>query len=406
MAVGDATLPVLLPIVGIEIGVACAGIKSPQRKDLVIFNIAKGSRVAGVFTNNKFSAAPVVVARKHLQQSNPRYLIVNTGNANAGTGAMGLRDAISCCRQLALSGHCETSEVLPFSTGVIGEPLPVELILNSIDDSLADIRSTNWAAAAEGIMTTDTRPKGASLQVDVAGVPVTITGICKGAGMIRPDMATMLAFVGTDASISGSVLRQLVTQAVASSFNRITVDSDTSTNDACLLMATGKAAVDELRRLDDPQWQPFIMALNKLFISLAQAIVRDAEGATKFIEILVEDAESSESALEVAYTIAHSPLVKTAFFASDPNWGRILAAIGRACVPDLDVDRVSIWLNDTCIVRHGTRAEDYDEAAGQRVMALPEILVRVNLAAGNVSEIVWTSDLSHEYVRINSEYRT
>jgi len=406
MAVGVATLPALLPVSGIRIGVACAGIKSPQRKDLVVFNIAKGSQVAGVFTSNKFSAAPVVVARQHLQQASPRYLIVNTGNANAGTGAAGVRDAISCCREVAVAGRCETSQVLPFSTGVIGEPLPVDVILNSIGDSLADLQGNNWAAAAEGIMTTDTCPKGASLQMDVAGVPVTITGICKGAGMIRPDMATMLAFVATDAPIAPGVLRQLVKQAVESSFNRITVDSDTSTNDACVLIATGKALVDGFCWLDDPQWQPFRKALSALFVSLAQAIVRDAEGATKFIEILVEDAESSESALEVAYTIAHSPLVKTAFFASDPNWGRILAAIGRACVPDLDVERVSIWLNNICIVRHGARAEEYDEVAGQRVMALPEILVRVNLAAGNVSETVWTSDLSHEYVRINAEYRT
>jgi len=406
MAVGVAALPPLIAVEGVRLGVAAAGIKVPGRKDLVVFELAKPSQVAGVFTQNKFCAAPVVIAREHLSQTSPRYFIINTGNANAGNGAQGLQDAMSCCQHLAKLGDCDTSEVLPFSTGVIGEPLPVNTIIDASADALDNLGADYWAEAATGIMTTDTRPKGASTVVSVAGVPVTITGISKGAGMIKPNMATMLAFVATDAPIPSQVLQPLLAQVVGQSFNRITVDGDTSTNDACILIATGQAELAPYNDTNSPLWQPFRDGLKRIFQELAHAIVRDAEGATKFIRVMVENALDSKDALEVAYTIAHSALVKTAFFASDPNWGRILAAIGRARINDLMVERLTIWLNDLCIVSGGERALGYEEAAGQAVMAQADILVRVNLGMGNVTESVWTSDLSHEYVRINAEYRT
>jgi glutamate N-acetyltransferase/amino-acid N-acetyltransferase len=406
MAVGDYSLPPLSPVAGVRIGVTSAGVKTPGRKDLVIFEIAKGAKVAAVFTRNKFCAAPVHIARRHLQQCAPEYLLINTGNANAGTGSRGLQAALVCCQHVANLVGCEYTAVLPFSTGVIGELLPTDTILGATADALAQLDDNHWLKAAEGIMTTDTRPKGASVTAVVSGEPITITGICKGAGMIKPDMATMLAYVATNASIAKELLQQLIKQAVELSFNRITVDSDTSTNDACLLIATGRTNVAEYSQIDDPLWQPFRQALNQLFLNLAQAIVRDAEGATKFIEVRVIHALTSADALEVAYTIAHSPLVKTAFFASDPNWGRILAAIGRSEVVALDVNRVSVWLGKLCIVENGERAADYEEQAGQQIMAEQEITICVDLSMGEICESVWTSDLSHEYVRINAEYRT
>ena len=406
MAVGSHTLPSLLPVDGIRIGVTSAGIKTPDHKDLVVFEIPAGSNAAAVFTQNKFCAAPVQIARRHLQQSVPGYFIINTGNANAGTGVTGLQDALTCCQRVATLTGCAIAEVLPFSTGVIGEPLPVPAIVGATASALNSLGNDQWSAAATGIMTTDTRPKGISLQTEVQGVRITITGISKGAGMIKPNMATMLAFVATDAPVDKIVLQQLIRQATDKSFNRITVDSDTSTNDACMLVATGRAKVASYTNIDDPEWQPFREALSQVFLTLAQAIVRDAEGATKFVEVKVQHAATEEDALQVAYTIAHSPLVKTALFASDPNWGRILAAIGRAPVSKLEVDKIAVWLDNLCIVRDGGRASDYEEQAGQRVMNQEEMVIRVDLGIGEGVASVWTSDLSHEYVRINAEYRT
>ncbi len=406
MAVGPGALPDFFSISGVRIGVASAGIKKPGRKDVVIFELADGANTAGVFTKNQFCAAPVLLAKRHLSMSAPRYLLINTGNANAGTGARGMQDAESCCRSLADETGCDESQVLPFSTGVIGEPLPVGKIQSALPSALTGLGQNNWPDAATGIMTTDTRPKGATIEVMINDKPVRISGISKGAGMIRPNMATMLAFVATDAPIAPDVLQQLLTEAVEQSFNRITIDSDTSTNDACILTATGKADVAMMSDLYQPEWQDFRRALLQLMKELAHAIIRDGEGATKFVEVRVEQAGNTQEALDVAYTIAHSPLVKTALFASDPNWGRILAAVGRAGIVDLDVDSIDIYLNDVCIVENGGRASSYTEEAGQAVMDQEEILIRVVLRRGPVADQVWTTDLSHEYVRINAEYRT
>lgn len=396
----------LLPVEGVRLSAVSAGIKESGRRDLVVIEIAGNARVAAVFTRNRFLAAPVVIAKKHLQQSQPRFLIINSGNANAGTGSAGLQDALACCQKLAELGRCDAAEVLPFSTGVIGESLPVAKILRATGPALANLKEEHWAAAASAIMTTDTRSKGLSVTTEIDGVSLTITGICKGAGMIRPDMATMLAYVATDAPVEQNLLQALLKEAVTFSFNRITVDGDTSTNDACILIATGKAKVKQYCDISDPSWQPYRQALNQVFLKLAQDIVRDAEGATKFIEVRVEGAATASDALEVACTIAHSPLVKTAFFASDPNWGRILAAIGRAPVTCLDVAHVDLWLNEICIVENGERCKNYTEQAGKQVMSQRDIVIRIHLGVGEASESVWTSDLSHGYVRINAEYRT
>ncbi|WP_020409320.1 bifunctional glutamate N-acetyltransferase/amino-acid acetyltransferase ArgJ [Hahella ganghwensis] len=406
MAVGPGALPDFFEIPGVRIGIASAGIKKPGRKDVVVFELAEGSRTAGVFTKNQFCAAPVVVAKEHLKNDSPRYLLINTGNANAGTGSQGMQDALESCNALASEVNCSASHVLPFSTGVIGEPLPVSKIKSALPAALENLMSAHWPEAASGIMTTDTRPKGATVEVLVEGKPVRISGISKGAGMIRPNMATMLAFVATDAPIAQDVLQQLLTEAVERSFNRITIDSDTSTNDACILTATGQADVTAMTDLNQSEWLNFRAALQDLMQELAHAIVRDGEGATKFVEVRVEQAADRQEALDVAYTIAHSPLVKTALFASDPNWGRILAAVGRAEIESLDVNGIDIYLNDVCIVERGGRAVSYTEEAGQAVMDQEEILIRVVLRRGQVKDQVWTTDLSHEYVRINAEYRT
>ena len=406
MAVGLDNLPTLHPVPGVRVGVSCAGIKTPGRKDLVVFELCSGCCTAAVFTSNKFCAAPVQLAKNHLAQTQPKVLVVNTGNANAGTGKQGLEDASIICKTLAEKIGVELSEVLPFSTGVIGERLPVATIQQGLDHALNNLSQDNWADAAEGILTTDTRPKGASEVVNVNGVSVTITGISKGAGMIKPNMATMLAYIATDAPIAEPALQTLLKEAVEASFNRITVDSDTSTNDACVMVSTGQAAITKLENLDDPAWASFKEATKRIMLQLAQAIIRDAEGATKFVEVAISGAKSKEDALSLAYTIAHSPLVKTALFACDPNWGRILAAVGRAPVSELDVSKVSIFLNDVCIVENGERAAQYTEEAGQMVMNQEEIKISVNLGIGAESDQVWTSDLSHEYVRINAEYRT
>ena len=405
MAVGPGTLPEFFPVPGIKIGIASAGIKKPGRKDLVVFELAPETRVAGIFTQNQFCAAPVVLSRRHLAETAPRYLLINTGNANAGTGKQGMADAERCCQALAGKAGASASEVLPFSTGVIGEPLPVDKIVNAMGDLLANTREDRWAEAASGIMTTDTRPKGASVQLEVDGHTVTISGISKGAGMIRPNMATMLGFIATDARIEPGLLQALASELGEKSFNRITIDSDTSTNDACMLMATGQYSGPEITA-ESPQLSRLKDALRQVYLDLAHAIVRDGEGAPKFVTIDVTGAGNQGEALDVAYTVAHSPLVKTALFASDPNWGRILAAVGRAGVPELDLDAVEIYLGDVCLVRNGGRAEDYSEQRGQAVMDREEITIAINLNRGAVRETVWTCDFSHEYVTINAEYRT
>ena len=403
MSVNLPPLPELHPIDGIRLGTVAAGIRYENRPDLVVIECAEGTRAAGVFTQNAFRAAPVVIAQAHLDLAMPRLLVINTGNANAGTGDEGLRDALRTCERAAELAGVQTLEVLPFSTGVIGEPLPVERIEAGLPRALAALDAEGWAEAARGILTTDTAPKGASRVLDLPEGEVRITGICKGAGMIRPDMATMLAFIATDAGLDKTVLESLVKEAADASFNRITVDGDTSTNDACLLLATGRGVA---LSPDSGGWEAFRSALIEVFRTLAQAIVRDGEGATRFVTVQVEEAADSAEALAVAYTIAHSPLVKTALYAGDPNWGRILAAVGRAGLADFDITRVRIFLDDVRIVERGGRAADYAEEAGQAVMSKPELTIRVLLGRGETCERIWTTDLSHEYVTINAEYRT
>ncbi len=402
MAREDAPGLRLDPVAGVRLGAAAAGIKRPGRLDLVVLELAPDSVCAAVFTRNAFQAAPVRLAREHLARAAPRYLLVNTGNANAGTGAAGLHDARSCCTALARLVDCEPERVLPFSTGVIGEPLPVERVVAGLPTAVAALAADGWASAAEGIMTTDTVPKGVSRRVEIGGVEVTVTGIAKGAGMIRPDMATMLAFIATDAAVDREWLQACLEHAVADSFNCITVDGDTSTNDACVLAATGRRVLppgEEARaRLGE--------AVRAVCVELAQALVRDGEGATRFITVEVRGAADAAEARRVADAVAQSPLVKTAFFAGDPNWGRILAAVGRAGVPGLDIERVTIHLDEVRIVRAGARDPDYREEQGRAVMARDAVTVDIDLGRGTRSARVWTCDLSYEYVRINAEYRT
>ncbi|MDS4021554.1 MAG: bifunctional glutamate N-acetyltransferase/amino-acid acetyltransferase ArgJ [Candidatus Competibacter sp.] len=391
-------------VAGIRLGTTRAGIKYPDRRDLVVIEAAPGTRAAAVFTRNAFRAAPITVALAHLATASPRYLVINTGNANAGTGRQGLVDAEATCRALAERTGCRLQEVLPFSTGVIGEPLPLFRVLVGLPAALAELRADGWTEAACGIMTTDTRPKWASRRLTLDGREITVTGIAKGAGMIRPDMATMLAFVATDVVADEILLRRALTDAVAESFNAITVDGDTSTNDACVLLATGRSGANVTGEGED--FARFAAAVSEVCVELAQAIVRDGEGATKFITIRVEGGLDEAECRQVAYTIAHSPLVKTAFFAADPNWGRILAAVGRAGLADLDLERVAIHLDEVCIVREGGRAPDYTEERGQDVMRRPDIAIRVELGRGEAVARIWTTDLSFDYVRINAEYRT
>ncbi|HKQ30866.1 MAG TPA: bifunctional glutamate N-acetyltransferase/amino-acid acetyltransferase ArgJ [Burkholderiales bacterium] len=403
MAVNLPELPALHPVPGIRLGTTAAGIRKADRRDLVVIDCTAGSQAAAVFTQNRFCAAPVIVARAHLTRRMPRALLINTGFANAGTGKPGLADARASCQALAKQLGCRPDEVLPFSTGVIGERFPLDRLVAGMPAAVSRLSDAGWAEAAHGIMTTDTVAKGASRQVRIGKQTVTITGIAKGAGMIRPDMATMLAFIATDARIASGLLKKSLVAAADASFNRISVDGDSSTNDACALLASGKSAAIEP---GSSGYRVFQEALVDVCCSLAQAIVRDGEGATKFITVDVVRGASEADCLEVAYTIAHSPLVKTAFFASDPNWGRILAAIGRAPVKKLDVDKVSIHLNDVRVVRRGALAPDYTEARGAAVMRETEITIRVDLAQGKAAGRVWTTDLSHDYVRINAEYRS
>ncbi|RVU32080.1 bifunctional glutamate N-acetyltransferase/amino-acid acetyltransferase ArgJ [Neptunomonas marina] len=405
MAVGASTLPALHPVKGFRLGVASAGVKTPGRKDVVVMEIAEKATVAGVFTKNAFCAAPVVISKDHLATGRNRYLLVNTGNANAGTGAEGMADAYTCCQALADAANVKREDVLPFSTGVIGEKLPVDKIVQVVPEALANLDEDNWASAAEGILTTDTRPKGFSVQFTYEGQTVTVTGISKGSGMIMPNMATMLGYVATDVQVDRELLQALLAEKSDKSFNRITVDGDTSTNDSCMLVATG--ALDlEVTQDNEPLYKLFADALEQVMLELALAIVKDGEGATKLVTIHVESAASQKEALDTAYTVAHSPLVKTALFASDPNWGRILAAVGRAGIENFDLDALKIYLDDVCIVENGGRAASYTEEAGQAVMNQENILIKIVLNRGAVSETVWTTDLSQEYVSINADYRS
>jgi glutamate N-acetyltransferase / amino-acid N-acetyltransferase len=397
----------LLPVKGLALGVAEAGVRKANRKDLLVMRLAEGATVAGVFTQNRFCAAPVILCKEHLALGRPlRALVVNTGNANAGTGDDGLARAREACAGLAVLLGCESSQILPFSTGVIMEPLPVDRILAALPRALADCREGNWARAAESIMTTDTVPKARSRRIALGGKTVTVTGMAKGAGMIHPDMATMLCFVATDAAASRVALQQMLTKAAARSFNRISVDGDTSTNDSFMLVATGAAGTQTIIDERHPDYAALAEAVMEVAVWLAQAIIRDAEGATKFITVHVEGGGSDEECTSVAFAIAHSPLVKTAFFASDPNLGRLLCAIGNGGIPDLDVGRVQLRLGDVLVVKDGGRNPAYREEDGQRVMKQSEITVRVDLARGSAQTTVWTCDLSHDYVSINADYRS
>jgi len=406
MAVGlSEHLSTLHAVEGIRLSAISAGIKASGRRDLVLLEICERATTAAVFTRNAFCAAPVTVSRLHLSRHSPRYLMINSGNANAGTGEQGLRDARACCDALAGITGCQPEAVLPFSTGVIGEPLPVDVIEKGLQRALDNLTAEGWQDAAYGIMTTDTVPKGVTRQITVQDKTVTITGIAKGSGMIRPDMATMLAYVATDARIERQLLQRCLVSAVAASFNSITVDGDTSTNDACVLVATGRSDAP-LLQANSEAFAAFQTAVTDVCIELAQAIIRDGEGATKFITVEVTQAGSEAEARLVAYTIAHSPLVKTAFFASDPNWGRILAAVGRAGIADLDVNGIAIYLDEVCIVDAGQRCRDYQEQQGVMVMKRDEITIRVELGRGQQLTRVWTCDFSYDYVRINAEYRS
>ena len=399
----------LKPVKGFEMGITEAGIKRANRKDLLVMTLTAGSQVAGVFTLNRFCAAPVQVCREHLAQEGCkgeiRALVVNTGNANAGTGESGMKHTLETCAALAKDLKLNPEQILPFSTGVILEPLPIEKIIHALPKAVANLGEDNWFDAAQAIMTTDTQPKATSVTVLTLAGPVVITGICKGAGMIHPNMATMLGFIATDVGFAPGLLGPLTREIADLSFNAITIDGDTSTNDSFIVMATGQSSV-QIQSVNDPSYSVVREALIALARKLAQMIVRDGEGATKFITIEVIGGKTQEECRLVAKAVAHSPLVKTAFFASDPNLGRILAAIGYAGITDLDVGRVQMWLGDVWVAKDGGRNPSYQETDGQRVMQDPEITVRIDLGRGDATQTMWTCDLSQEYVSINADYRS
>lgn len=392
----------LLPIAGVRLAACAAGIRYANRPDLVLLELAEGTTSAAIFTKNAFCAAPVVLCREHLAQTAPRYLLINSGNANAGTGEQGMQATRQTCAWVAELTGCQPSAVLPFSTGVIGEQLPLAPFEKTLPTAFANLAEDQWLAAAQGIMTTDTVAKAVSKQVDINGKTVTITGMSKGSGMIKPDMATMLAYVACDAAMDQARLQRLLQQGADDSFNAITVDGDTSTNDALVLMATGQSGV----MIDDDSEATFYAALLEVLQYLAHAIIRDGEGATKFVNVVVEQAQDREEARTVAYTVAHSPLVKTALFASDPNWGRLLMAIGRSPIEALDVQKISLFLGETALLVDGLPAADYTETKGQAEMDQTEITIRIQLGRGDANATVWTSDLSYDYVKINAEYRS
>jgi glutamate N-acetyltransferase/amino-acid N-acetyltransferase len=410
MAVGLSEADHIVPVAGIKLAAVAAGIKKNGKDDLVVFTFDETVSCAATFTQNAFCAAPVILARQHLSagktsQLSPRALLINSGNANAGTGETGMQNAAQSCQWLAEELQCSAQQILPFSTGVIGQQLPMPAMQSGIKLAVTKLAEDNWISAAKGIMTTDTVLKAVSESIMLDGQEVVISGIAKGSGMICPDMATMLCFIATDANVASDFLQQCLSKAVDESFNTITIDGDTSTNDACVLIATAKADNKQLNNTS-ADVTSFVDGLNKVCQQLAQAIVRDGEGATKFVTVDIRQAGSKAEAKNVGYTIAHSPLVKTALFASDPNWGRILAAVGRAGLEQLDISGVSIFLDDVCIVRGGGVDANYREEQGQLVMNQPEVTIRVELGRGIETAVIWTTDLSHEYVRINAEYRT
>lgn len=394
------------PVPGVRLGTVPAGIKYPDCRDLVLVELAPGSQAAGVFTRNRFEAAPVELAREHLARTAPRYLLINTGYANAGTGEHGRDLARQTCEQVAQTAGCMAEEVLPFSTGVIGELFPLEAFRAGIPRAREALDEQGWHEAGMGIMTTDTRPKLVSRRSDVDGARITVTGMAKGAGMLKPNMGTMLAYIATDAAVAPALLNQWLRTLTDGSFNAISVDGDTSTNDACMLIATGHSDLATITDESSPAARALYAELEQVFTELAQGLIRDAEGATKFVEVQVEEAATDEDARAVAEAIAHSPLVKTALFASDPNWGRILAAVGRAPVSRLDVGQVRIWLGDVAVVTDGGLAPTYSEEQGAAVMAGTDIRLRVALGAGTARQHLWTCDLGHDYVQINAEYRS
>ncbi len=397
----------LLPVAGVSLGIAAANIKRENRKDLLVMQLCDGARVAGVFTKNRFCAAPVIVAREHLAQPDGiRALLVNTGNANAGTGEQGMNDARTTCAALAGLLGCKASQILPFSTGVIMEPLPVNKITAGLPGAVTNMREDNWLDAAQAIMTTDIVAKAISRQVTIDGVTITITGIAKGSGMIHPNMATMLGYIATDAAIAQPLLQAMVSEAANRSFNCITVDGDTSTNDALMLIATGKSVLHEIKAADSHAGKALQLVITEVATNLAQAIVRDGEGATKFITVQVEGGRDEDECKQIGYAIARSPLVKTAFFASDPNLGRILAAIGYAGIDDLDVAALKLYLDEVLVAENGGRAASYVEEEGQRIMQQSDITIRVVLNRGAVNATLWTCDFSYDYVKINASYRS
>ncbi len=406
MAVGEYPFPQMHPVKGVKCTAVSAGIKKVGRRDVVLFELAEGSSVAGVFTRNAFCAAPVTVCKEHLAKAPIRFLVINSGNANACTGEQGLLDAKATCAAIAQHAGVKPEQVLPFSTGVIGEPLPVQKITTVIPEALQNAHENGWDDAGAGIMTTDTRAKGFSQQFEHQGKTITVNGISKGAGMIKPNMATMLGYIATDAKISQTLLQNLAREAADKSFNRITIDGDTSTNDSCILMATGQVDLPEITDTTGELYTKLREVIIAAHVHLAKAIVSDGEGATKFVTVAVSGGADRKECLDVAYAVAHSPLIKTALFASDPNWGRIVAAIGYAGVPNLDATKVRVHLNDTLIVENGGRAKTYTEEQGQAVMSQAEIAINIHLGRGDFAETVWTTDLSYEYVRINADYRS
>lgn len=406
MVLNKHPFPKMPSISGVRLSAISAGIKARKTLDLVLIELPVNTTVSGVFTRNLFSAAPVTVCKKHLEQTaNSRYLLINSGNANACTGVDGMAAALRCSEELASHMGVRVNQVLPFSTGVIGERLPIEKICQSISPLKKGLDEQHWDLAAKGMMTTDTCPKGASRTVLIEGNPLIINGIAKGAGMIKPDMATMLAYVVTNANVSVDLLKSVLREVCSQSFNRITIDGDTSTNDSVILAATGESPI-AFRDRNDPHYPVFKAAITEVFRTLAQAIVRDGEGATKFVTITVEGGDTHQQCKAVAYSIAQSPLVKTALFASDPNWGRIVAAIGHANTDNLDVAKIKVFLDEVLIVENGGCAPNYREHEGQRVMSQSEIHIRVHLGCGDISETLWTTDLSYDYIKINAEYRT
>ncbi len=406
MAVGEYPFPTMHPVKGVKLTAVCAGIKKVNRRDVVLFELAEGSRVAGVFTKNAFCAAPVTVCREHLSKAPIRYLIINSGNANACTGVQGLADAKATCAAIATAKGVKPEQVLPFSTGVIGEPLPVAKIVAAIPEALAKANESGWDDAGAGIMTTDTRAKGFSEQFSYQGKTITVNGIAKGAGMIKPNMATMLGYIATDANITQSLLQQISREAADKSFNRITIDGDTSTNDSCILIATAQIDLPEITEAKGELYEKLRDTIFAAHVHLAKSIVSDGEGATKFVTVAVRGGANRDECLNVGYAVAHSPLIKTALFASDPNWGRIVAAIGYAGIPNLDASKVVVHLNDVLIVENGGRAASYTEEQGQKVMSGENIAINIQLNRGDFAESIWTTDLSYEYVRINADYRS